>query len=562
MNYMKKMLLLIILMFLIATPARAAVNGVQDLSNWNFEKDGIVKLDGEWEFYWEQLLSPADFAGKTNQKPVISGYIKVPGSWVKGTKDRKFPPRGAATYRLRVKLEDVKAVYGLKTTNLRMDSRIYVNGALLMENGGLVSNALNILPGNTPQVGYFAVNGNILEIIVQVTNYNHKRGGIIQNIYLGNQQDVENKKFLLTISDAGVISVILIIGLLHLLTYLISFFRKQKENLLLSFSLMCFVYAIAIACFDEKLLYQLLPFISYELLYKTSDFFLAMTFIFNAIFLIQLGEGVITSKFTKSAFVIGGIYILFVVFTPLSNYTLYQDYFSILQIIYLLCIPILLFSAYLKKNYGIVGKNGMLILSIAFVFPVIAGANQALYYGSYVNEYILTNWSLLLFTLMIVFVLANKFAEDFKEAKESEIAFLQAQVKPHFLYNTLNSIAALCRKQPQEAEKLTLEFASYLRSSFDFKNLETLTTSIPSGGTVKITIKKTDKGKLFSVSDNGKGMDKEKIQQFLNGAGNSGSIGLQNINNRLKSIYGVNLEIEAEEGKGTTVSFLLPKESL
>ena len=37
-----------------------AVDGVLDLSAWDFEKDGLVKLDGEWEFYWEQLLEPAE----------------------------------------------------------------------------------------------------------------------------------------------------------------------------------------------------------------------------------------------------------------------------------------------------------------------------------------------------------------------------------------------------------------------------------------------------------------------------------------------------------------------
>ncbi|HOO52178.1 MAG TPA: histidine kinase, partial [Alphaproteobacteria bacterium] len=35
----------------------AAANGTIDLARWNFERDGITTLDGDWQFYWNQLLS-------------------------------------------------------------------------------------------------------------------------------------------------------------------------------------------------------------------------------------------------------------------------------------------------------------------------------------------------------------------------------------------------------------------------------------------------------------------------------------------------------------------------
>lgn len=44
------------------------------------------------------------------------------------------------------------------------------------------------------------------------------------------------------------------------------------------------------------------------------------------------------------------------------------------------------------------------------------------------------------------------------------------------MYNALNSIAALCVEEPEQAEELTLELSQYLRSSFDFKQLDSLTT--------------------------------------------------------------------------------------
>ncbi len=60
-----------------------------------------------------------------------------------------------------------------------------------------------------------------------------------------------------------------------------------------------------------------------------------------------------------------------------------------------------------------------------------------------------------------------------KASISNESAFLQAQIKPHFLYNTLNVIAALCKMEPEKARDLILDFSEYLHHSFDFKNLET-----------------------------------------------------------------------------------------
>ncbi len=51
------------------TKRPVAVKGVLDLRGWNFERDGSVNLDGEWEFYWDRLLEPSDFA-KTGMKKI------------------------------------------------------------------------------------------------------------------------------------------------------------------------------------------------------------------------------------------------------------------------------------------------------------------------------------------------------------------------------------------------------------------------------------------------------------------------------------------------------------
>ncbi len=58
-------------------------------------------------------------------------------------------------------------------------------------------------------------------------------------------------------------------------------------------------------------------------------------------------------------------------------------------------------------------------------------------------------------------------AEARRLATEAQLASLESRVNPHFLFNTLNSIAALVPKDPEGAERMTGQLASLMRSSLD-----------------------------------------------------------------------------------------------
>ena len=204
------------------------------------------------------------------------------------------------------------------------------------------------------------------------------------------------------------------------------------------------------------------------------------------------------------------------------------------------------------------------------------------------------------------------------EAKDAEIAFLRSQIKPHFLYNALNSIAALCHDEPRRAEALTIDLSKYLKSGFDFEQLATLTTleyelelvqayvniekarfgsklsveydiranleaPIPplilqplvenairhglmtdwQGGTVKICVRqKTDSTISFAVEDNGCGMSEVKQQEIFDPDIKKKGIGLRNTSQRLQLLYGKGLKVESTEGQGTKIFFDIPVGSI
>ncbi|MEF3307485.1 ATP-binding protein [Paenibacillus sp. GYB004] len=182
------------------------------------------------------------------------------------------------------------------------------------------------------------------------------------------------------------------------------------------------------------------------------------------------------------------------------------------------------------------------------------------------------------------------------------------------MYNALNSIAILCMNEPEKAEHLTLQLAQYMRSSFDYKQLDAMTTlggemelveayvhvekarfgtrlhvvyeldadrkiRIPPlilqplvenairhglmsnwrGGTVRISVTPGADGRVsFVIEDDGCGMSPQKREDVLNPDVEKKGVGLWNISQRLKALYGSDIQIESEEGKGTRFAFTIP----
>jgi hypothetical protein len=94
-----------------------AAGGVLDLEDWSFGRDGVLSLEGEWEFYWQKLLAPEDF--KSGGAVSRTGYIRVPGTWngyapPGNGKGQKLPGEGYATYRLVVRTNGDEPVLALK----------------------------------------------------------------------------------------------------------------------------------------------------------------------------------------------------------------------------------------------------------------------------------------------------------------------------------------------------------------------------------------------------------------------------------------------------------------
>ena len=203
----------------------------------------------------------------------------------------------------------------------------------------------------------------------------------------------------------------------------------------------------------------------------------------------------------------------------------------------------------------------------------------------------------------------HRLEEQEKLLLAARIEALSNRINPHFLFNTLTSISSLIRTQPDTARMLITKLSSLLRrlmrSTDHFVTLreelesidqyldievvrfgpqlrvvkeiapETLDQIVPSmllqpiiensikhglsrkvgGGRITIrTVRRLDRS-LIEVEDDGLGMTEERLKEAL-----EGGIGLSNVNERLRTIYGAacTLKLSSVTGRGTSVSVEIP----
>lgn len=190
-----------------------AEDGYLDLSRWNSRNGGTVQLNGEWTFYPGQLLTPSDMERLDAEGGVRAETIQVPGNWNKKLKDEdgKKTAVGYATYRLRMKLGDEsESVYGIRTTNIRMANRIFMNGREIGSSGAPEASPDKNTQGNIPYVGFASVKGGTVDLIIQVTNYSYSTGGIIHPVLFGSQASILKARELAVFKDAVILAGILV----------------------------------------------------------------------------------------------------------------------------------------------------------------------------------------------------------------------------------------------------------------------------------------------------------------------------------------------------------------
>ncbi len=244
-----------------AKAAPKAVNGVLDLSHWDFDRDGPIDLSGAYAFYWQQLIDAQGFSsGRTPEK---SGFIGVPGFWHTFESDKIHPAAdGYATYHLRIVLNPNRRIPSLAIKYLDMGTafNLFINGEKVCAVGVVGKSRQTSQPMYQPGVTEFQVNGERLDLVLQVSNFHHRRGGAWEVLTLGKVQDLRAIRARHINYDVFLFGSIFVMAIYHLGL----FFLRRKEIAPLFFSAFCMLVALRILTTGEKYILELFPAIGWQ----------------------------------------------------------------------------------------------------------------------------------------------------------------------------------------------------------------------------------------------------------------------------------------------------------
>lgn len=294
-----------------------------------------------------------------------------------------------------------------------------------------------------------------------------------------------------------------------------------------------------------------------------------------------------------------------IVFVPIGAF----PYHFVFDYIILACI---LYASYIftvalikKKQYSVPIFVAGLIFIMGVVYDVLRGSN--IISGPFGEVF---GYTYLIYLLVAAVVLAQKHMLADKKRLESQIKFLHAQIQPHFLYNTINTIIAYSRTDAEQSRRLLIELSTYLRGKFKReKDMFTLLKDeieliksylaieqvrfkerlvveydideecnilIPclilqpivenavkhgliskkEGGKLNISVKKEEDNVVARIKDNGVGMDINRLPDILEGK--QEGIGLSNTNERLKRYYNTEIQVKSKPGEGTEFIVTIP----
>lgn len=586
-----------------------SVNGVLDLSHWDRSDSGSLTLSGEWEYYHKKLVTYENL-DEADQKE----NVKIPSVWnrYKTYKD-DTTGFGYATYRLRVTGVTRGENLSLRMPPVSTAYRLYIDNTLMAHNGVVGMEEESSKPFYKVNVINFNPEKNNFDIMIQVSNYTYARGGLWFSPVLGTTDSITALHHSILYRDIVLISCLAILMYHSFMLYI--FRRKERSNLY--FFMMCLTSIARIIIYSSYIV-SYIPILSNIEIVVRLDY-LSVSWL-PAAFMLTANEqfsGLIPVRIRKIIVRYLAIFSACVVVFPIYYFT-YFTYFM-----QLVCISIALYTLFKITHLFIKGNNEARSLAIATTLVIICSLHDLFMQNNYIAgggvEYFPVG--ILLFIIFENYMIAKKsaiamnekedafikIAEMDKKEYETELKFLKAQIKPHFIHNALNSIIAISRTDSDKARELLVDFSQYLRSCFDFVNLEDLIPIekeinliysylaiekarfgdrldinyeidetdilIPplilqplvenavihgirkkqAGGAVTVYIKACNEYITLGVKDTGVGIDHAKIGLLLENGEESRGVGLYNINCRLHKMYQTSLHMENIENGGLNV---------
>lgn len=381
--------------------------GVLDLSNWSFEENGIVSLEGAWSFYFNQFLTHEDFEKGVS---VLPTPIPIPSTNksmanLKPFAENKF----YGTMRLVIKLPDHTKTYGLRTDIVLTSFKLFIDGNLYGGVGKVGTSRENSVPYYNILTTYFNPKSNEMELIYHTSDFSAEDSSIVAP-RIGLATQISREEQLGLGRDLFLFGMLLIMGIYHFGLYLM----RRKDRAPVYFGVFCLLFSLRMLLVGERFLPSRL----------TLDFFvygriayLCVFIGFAALcgFLYHALDGLFAKWFIKTSVVLGSLFGFLILWVP-------YNFADSLLIIYALFGFILMSYAIVRLVIGVLKSYPYAnIVLLGFAFLGATFINDFIYQITLANTPSLIPLGVSVFTFTQAYTLSARFSNAFTRAEQLSI---------------------------------------------------------------------------------------------------------------------------------------------
>ncbi|MBX2875948.1 MAG: response regulator [Saprospiraceae bacterium] len=278
-------------------------------------EDGPIPLSGDWEIYWGKLLEPVDITGSIEGKVQYAAFPRLWNDLV--LNGEELPGQGVATYRLRILFDQPPPMLALSLPDFYTAYELWIDGEPVAHNGRVGATKATTEPHWLPQVVPVATSEKELEIVLQVANFHHIRGGIGEPILLGKSKVIYDQFASVFNLSWVIFGCLFMCGLFLLGLY--NF--KYGDKATLFFALFCIAHSYRIIGAEHYALHQAAPWLPWWFTAKLEYLSLFLSIAFFWEYGNEILEKVIHTKVIQVERWIIAICSLMVFILPLRYYT-------------------------------------------------------------------------------------------------------------------------------------------------------------------------------------------------------------------------------------------------
>lgn len=362
----------------------SAKEGILDASTYELSSNRPLKLNGEWKFYWNNLIElDTDYPSPT--------FVDFPHLW-EGNR-----AQGYASYKLTIIVGKQRNDLALSIPTFYSAYTLWANEKLVARNGVVSTAYAESRAQWLPQVVTLNNTPDTLNLLLHVSNFQHSKGGLKDPIYLGISKTLLAEQNSSHIVNIALVGVLTFIGLFFLNIY---FFVKREKSVLY-FALICICWAMRAIFSEQYLAIYWMPWFDWELAVKIEYITLYLEMAFAILFIAYLYP-LDTNVIVKRIFLYPNyVFVFLTMATPALLYTQFLTIYLFMAGGMLIYVVIVIMRAMVYERYGAwFSVLGIFALACAF------GYNYLTYQGVFEFYPIAIYSSYLIFFLLLALALA------------------------------------------------------------------------------------------------------------------------------------------------------------